>query len=116
MPIRQDMAVLESAMLVGLGAVALWVYLRFPTLRPSTLTPAIVHVGISFVLFNFLPYGVGLCLRLLPSPLSIGVFVLALLVPVLGYVLVSWVWLIARLLDLHDPTPRGGHRVPADAR
>ena len=98
-------------MLVGLGAVALWVYLRFPSLRPSTLTPAIAHVGVSFVLFNFVPYGVGLCLRLLPSPLSIGVFVLVLLVPVLGYVLVSWVWLIARLLDLHDPTPRGGHPV-----
>jgi hypothetical protein len=110
------MTVLETAMFVGLGAVALWVYLRFPRLRPSTVVRAIVHVGVSFTLFNFMPYGIGLCLRLLPSPLSIGVFVLVLLVPVLSYVLVSWVWLMARLHDLHDLPPRGGHRAPAEAR
>ena len=110
------MTVLEPATLVGLGAVALWVYVRLPRLRPSTLTRAIVHVGISFTLFNFMPYGVGLCLRMLPSPVSIGVFVLVLLVPVLSYVLVSWVWLMAKLHDLTDSKPSGGHRVPADAR
>jgi hypothetical protein len=42
--------------------------------------------------------------------------VLALLFPALTYLLLSWVWLIARILhDLHGGTPRGGHPVGSES-
>jgi hypothetical protein len=42
--------------------------------------------------------------------------VLALLVPTLTYVLLSWIWLISRVLhDLFGGTPRGGHPVASES-
>jgi hypothetical protein len=38
---------------------------------------------------------------------------LALLIPFLTYVLLSWVWLIARILRDIGGTPRGGHPISA---
>jgi hypothetical protein len=109
------MRFLEPATFIGLGAVAIWVYVRYPRLRPTTIVRAIVHVGVSFGLFSLVPYGLALCFRTLPAPLSLLVFVSGMLIPTLGYVLLSWLWLIARLHDLGAP-PRGGHPVPNAAR
>jgi hypothetical protein len=51
-----------------------------------------------------------LLLPLAPSHSQEPYVVLALLIPTLTYVLVSWIWLIARVLhDLLGGTPRGGH-------
>jgi hypothetical protein len=100
---------LEPAFFIGLGLVAVWLYLRFPRLRPSSMTGAIVHVGVSFLLFNLAPYGLHVCVWILPDPLSLAVFTGGVLIPTLGYVLLSWVWLMARIHDLGRPTPRGGH-------
>lgn len=102
------MALLETATFGGLGMVAIWVYLRYPGLRPGSLVRAVAHVGVSFALFNLVPSGLDLCLAL-PAPASILLFELGVLIPTLGYVFVSWIWLIARLQDLG--TPRGGHPV-----
>jgi hypothetical protein len=106
--------VLEPAMLVGLGCVALWLYLRFPRLRPATIRHAMVHVALSFGLFFALPYTVDLFSRL-PGNVSLLAFVTVLLIPVMTYVLFSWVALIAKIHNLADSTPRGGHRVPRAA-
>lgn len=106
---------LEPAMFLGLSAVAVWTYLRFPGLRPGSLVRAVLHVAVSFGAFALLPVTLGLLLPLAPSQALRPYLVLALLIPLLTYVLVSWVWLIARILhDLHGGTPRGGH--PVDSR
>jgi hypothetical protein len=105
------MMALEPAFFLGLGAVAVWIYLRYPRLRPQSLTRAIVHVAISFGLFGLVPYAIGPCARNLPPSLSLLVIVVGLIVPTLGYVLLSWIWLIAKIHDIGNSLPRGGHRV-----
>jgi hypothetical protein len=105
---------LEPAMFLGLSLVAIWAYLRYPRLRPRSLVGATVHVAISFMGFALLPMTLGVLLPLTPSRALVPYVVLALLIPTLTYVLLSWVWLIARILhDLLGGTPRGGH--PASA-
>ena len=100
---------LEPATLIGLGAVAVWLHLRYPKLRPGSLVWAIVHVAVSFGVFALLPT----VLTVLPPQVYMG---LVLLIVTLTYVLVSWVWLIARILnDLLGGTPRGGHPVSSNS-
>jgi hypothetical protein len=49
---------------------------------------------------------------LTPSPELRPYLVLALLIPTLTYVLLAWVWLLARILhDFSGGNPRGGHPV-----
>ena len=103
-------------MLIGLGAVAVWAHLRFPRLRPGSLLRAIVHVAVSFGAFAALPAAVGLLLPLAQSPAQARYMVLGLLIPTLTYVLLSWVWLLARILqDLFGGTPRNGHPVSRES-
>jgi len=102
---------LEPAMFTGLGLVAFWVYLRYPRLQPRSLVLAAVHVAVSFGLFALLPTALGFLLPVMPSASQARYVVLALLIPALTYLLLSWVWLIARVLDLFGGTPRGGHPV-----
>ena len=104
---------LEPTMLIGLGAVAVWTYATYPRLRPGSLLQAFVHVAVSFVAFEFLPTLLGVLVPLLPSRTSQHYVVLALLIPLLTYVLLSWVWLIARILQDLLRGPRGGHPVSA---
>lgn len=103
---------LEPAMFVGLGLVAVWAYFRYPGIRPGSLVLAAVHVAVSFGAFALLPATLSFLLPFLPShALQPGV-VLALLIPSLTYVLLSWIWLLARLFsDLSGGKPRGGHPV-----
>jgi hypothetical protein len=103
---------LEPAMFIGLGVVALGGYLRDPCLRPKSLVLAAVHVAISFGTFALVPTALGILLPIVPSPAPY--VALALLIPTLTYLLLSWVWLIARVLNLFGGTPRGGHPVATD--
>jgi len=101
---------LEPAMLAGLGAVAVWAHVRFPGLRPSSLLRAAVQVAVSFGAFALLPAVQGLALPRLSSPALQVSATLALLMACMTYLLLTWVWLIARILhDLLGGTPRGGH-------
>jgi hypothetical protein len=103
---------LETAMFIGLSLIAVWAYVGYPRLRPGSLVRAVVHVVVSFVAFALLPATLSLVLRLAPSLALVPYCVLALLVPSLTYVLLSWVWLIARILhDLFRGAPRGGRPV-----
>jgi hypothetical protein len=104
---------LEPAMLIGLGFVAVWTYVNRPRLRPSSLLRAIVHVAVSFAGFALLPMALSVLLPLLPSRTLQPYVVLALLIPALTYLLLSWVWLIARVLQDIGGKPRGGHPVSA---
>ena len=106
---------LEPAILIGLGAVAVWTYVNYPRLRPGSLLRAIVHVAVSLAGFTLLPALLGVLVPLLPSRTSQPYVVLALLIPVLTYVLLSWVWLIARILQDMLRGPRGGHPVSTES-
>lgn len=103
---------LELAMFAGLGLVAVWAYCRYPRLRPSSLATAAIHVIVSFGGFALLPTALSWLLPVLPTHALQRYIVLALLIATLTYVLLSWVWLLARILhDLFGGTPRGGHPV-----
>ena len=67
-------------------------------------------IAVSFGAFAFLPAVLGLAVPLLSlHALRLSV-TLALLIASMTYLLLTWVWLIARLLDdLLGGTPRGGH-------
>ena len=107
---------LETAMFIGLGLVAVWAYVRYPRLRPRSLVWAVAHVAVSFAAFALLPMTLSVVLPLAPSPGLVPYTVLGLLIPSLTYLFLSWVWLIARVLhDLFGGTPRGGHPVSASA-
>jgi hypothetical protein len=106
---------LEPAMFSGLGLVAVWTYIRYPGLRPGSLVRAVAHVAVSFAGFALLPATLGILLPLLDSHTLQPYVVLALLILTLTYVLLSWVWLIARLFDLLGGTPRGGHPVTGES-
>jgi hypothetical protein len=92
---------LEAEMVIGLGAVAAWTYVKYPTLRPASLLRAALHVGISYGAFALLPALLGV---LPPQPF----LALVLLFATLTYVLLSWVWLLARIIQMLGGTPRGG--------
>jgi hypothetical protein len=102
---------LEPAMLTGLGAVAIWAYVNHPRLRPRSLLRAVAHVLVSFAGFALLPMALGVLLPHLPSHASQPYVVLTLLMAVMTYLLLSWVWLIARILHDIGGNPRGGHPV-----
>jgi hypothetical protein len=96
-------------MLAGVGLLALWVHVRFPRLEPASLQRASLHVAASIVTFHFVPLGLHEMVRHLPLPLSVAVAVAGLVVPAFCYVLLSWLWLLARLRDHMGSSPRGGH-------
>ncbi len=105
---------LQPSMFIGLGAVAVWCYLRYPRLRPRSLVWAAVHVPVSFGAFALLPKLLSLLLPITATRGQAVYVVLVLLIPTLTYLLLSWVWLLARiLLDLFGG-PRGGHPIATD--
>ena len=104
---------LEPAMFTGPGLVAFWVYLRLPRLRPRSLVLAALHVAVSFGAFALLPTVLRFLLPAVPSPAPY--VVLALLIPSLTYLLLSWLWLIARILHDLFGSPGGGHPIQTKA-
>jgi hypothetical protein len=68
---------------------------------------------VSFAGFALLPALLSVVLPLLPTRASQPYVVLVLLIPALTYLLLSWVWLIGRILHDIGGTPRGGHPVSA---
>ena len=106
---------LQPAMIIGLGLVAVWAYVNCPRLRPGSLIRAVFHVIIAFSAFALLPALLGVVVPLLPSTTSQPYVVLTLLIPVMTYLLLSWVWLIARILHDIGGNPRGGHPISTES-
>jgi hypothetical protein len=109
-------AMLEPAMFVGLGMVAVWLHVRYPSRRPRSLARAAGHVALSFVAFWLLAQLLLLALPGVASHFAAASLVLAYLIPTLTYVLLSWVWLIARILHDLLGGPRGGLPAPTGTR
>ena len=102
---------LEPATFLGLGGVAIWAYRRYPRLRPKSLLRAATHVAVAFVGFTMLPSALAVLLPYLQAPVFRVTVLLGLLFATLTYVLLSWVWLIARIIEMFGGKPRGGHPV-----
>lgn len=104
---------LEPAMFIR-PLRAVWTYVNYPRMRPGSPLRAIVHVAVSFAAFALLPTVLSVLLPLLPLRSALPYFVLALLIPVLTYLLLSWVWLIARILQDLGGNPRRGHPITSE--
>jgi hypothetical protein len=99
-------------MYLGLGLVALWTYLRFPGLRPTSIGRAFAHVVLAFALVLVLPVLLTVMLASIHGRPAVAIFLVGALMPSLLYLLLSWVWLLGRILgDVGGGTPRGGHPV-----
>lgn len=96
---KVDGVVFAAAIIVA--AVAVTAY------RPGSLVRAVLHVAVSFGVFALLPTVLGLLLPLVPSQTQAAYVAIALLIPT--YLLLSWVWLVARILQELGGAPRGGH-------
>jgi hypothetical protein len=99
----------EPLMFLGVATLAMWVHVRLPRLKPGTLRTAAVHVIVSIAGFALAPILVRATLHALPVPLAVVIAIAAITIPTLCYVLLSWVWFIARVIDTGTSTPRGGH-------
>jgi protein-S-isoprenylcysteine O-methyltransferase Ste14 len=90
------------------------VHVRFPRLQAKTLSRALVHIMLALVVLHLASLLVSLSLHSLPRPHVAVVVVVLVTILALCYVLLSWIWLLARLRD--QGIPRGGHRVPIAGR
>jgi hypothetical protein len=98
-------------MFIGVGAVALWVHVRFPRLQPGSLRGAVVHCALALAIFNGVPFCAHEARLLLPTTLAIIVAEATVIIPSFCYVLLSWLWLLARVRDQIGSSPKGGHPV-----
>jgi uncharacterized membrane protein YfcA len=102
-----------SAMFVGVGALAVWVHMRFPRLQAKTLLRAFVHIGLALAALQIVSVLVGASLHSLPRPYVAVTVVVLMTILALCYVLLSWIWLLVCLRD--RGLPRGGHPVSGAA-
>ena len=95
--------------------LAVWVFVRFPRQRPSTLKLAVVHVIASFVVFHLAPALIDLCGAIPSAYVAVALAVSLVVLPSLCYVYVSWLWLFTVIAKHLFGKPRGGHLVRAGA-
>ena len=104
-------------MYVGLGAVAFWVYLCLPKLRPASVSRAVLHVGTSFATVMALPLLLAISFSVIGGRGAVLAFLLVAMMPALCYLLLSWFWLLGRIVgDVSGGTPRGGHPATTSSR
>jgi hypothetical protein len=88
-----SLVVFGVCLVLGAAAIAIWITVRFPALRPQRLGIIALHLVVAMVLAQLVPFGL-----LLPVSGSAAVQlmagVLALALPVLVYTLVVAIWLL----------------------
>jgi hypothetical protein len=88
---------------VGAALLALWIVVRFPSLGPSDVTWAILHLAVSMVLGQLMVGSIGLVGRSgVPAARFVAAF--AIVLPGLIYMFLAAAWLIrAAAGRLHGP-------------
>ena len=78
---------------LGAAAIALWISVRFPKLKPERLAIIMIHLVFAMVLAQLLPFGL-----LLPVSASAAIQLMAgiltVALPVLVYTLLVAIWLL----------------------
>jgi hypothetical protein len=78
---------------LGAAAIALWISVRFPRLKPKRLAIIMFHLILAMVLAQLLPFGL-----LLPisgsAAIQLMAGILTLALPVLVYTLLVAIWLL----------------------
>ena len=106
----------ESESFIGLALVALWIYVRFPNRRPQSLMRAIARVVLAFSLFMALPFAMAVFHAFFRGPTAGIAFLLVIAMPLLCGVMLSFIWLLARVLHEFGPDlPKGGHPATSGA-
>ena len=78
---------------LGAAAIAVWISVRFPQLKPQRLAIIMVHLVLAMVLAQLLPFGLLLPISASAAiQLMAGILTLAL--PVLVYTLLVAIWLL----------------------
>jgi hypothetical protein len=95
--------------------LAVWVFVRFPRQRPSTLKVAVAHVIASFVVFQLTPGLIDVCGTVPSAYVAVTLAVSLVVLPSLCYVYVSWLWLFTVIAKHLFGKPRGGKLVRAGA-
>jgi hypothetical protein len=80
-------------LVLGSAAIAVWIAVRFPQLRPQRLGVIMIHLVVAMVLGQLVPFGLLLPIDASAAvPPMAGIFTLAL--PVLVYTLLITIWLL----------------------
>lgn len=78
---------------LGAAAIALWISVRFPKLKPERLAIIMIHLVLAMVFAQLLPFGLLLPISASAAiQLMAGILTLAL--PVLVYTLLIAIWLL----------------------
>lgn len=106
----------QQATYIGLGLVALWLYARFPNRRPETLMRAVARVMVAFGVFMTLPLEAAAYKSAFTGPTAGLFFIFGVAMPLLCWVMLSWLWLLARVIHDYGPDlPSGGHPATSGA-
>ena len=81
------------SLVLGAAAIAVWIAVRFPQLRPQRLGVIMIHLVVAMVLGQLVPFALLLPIDA-PAAVQLmaGIFTLAL--PVLVYTLLITIWLL----------------------
>jgi hypothetical protein len=81
------------SLVLGSAAIAVWISVRFPQLKPQRLGVIMIHLVVAMVLGQLVPFGLLLPIDASAAvQLMAGIFTLAL--PVLVYTLLITIWLL----------------------
>lgn len=78
---------------LGAAAIALWISVRFPQLKPERWVVIVIHLVLALVLAQLLPLGLFLPVSA-SAAVQLMAGVLALALPVLVYTLLIAIWLL----------------------
>jgi hypothetical protein len=80
-------------LVLGAAAIAVWISVRFPQLKPQRLAVIMIHLLVAVVLAQLVPFGLLVPISASAAiQLMTGIFALAL--PLLVYTLLVTIWLL----------------------
>jgi hypothetical protein len=88
-----SLVVFGISLVLGAAAIAVWISVRFPNLKPQRLGVIMIHLVIAVVLGQLVPFALLLPIDASAAvQLMAGIFTLAL--PLLVYTLLITIWLL----------------------
>jgi hypothetical protein len=85
--------------LVGAGALALWVDVRFPSLMPGGMVGILVHLVAAFVVLQFGSGVIAPAVADFPVPGARLIAVIAVILPLLAYASLTALWALRLARD-----------------